>query len=283
MLFIQTVISISSMVLQNCLFNNICKKELTTNDHIYSFNMIMYAVCIALFGIAFLGGQVSAFTIALGLMFGVVTALSNFYKMRALNAGPMHITLLVTTSSMIIPTMSGVFFGEKFSLLKLISVVFLIGFIYLSFNKTDDKKTNKKWFLFCVLAFLFQGSIGVLQKIHQFSEYKGELNGFLFVAFICSLVYSRIRTGKSYRELGFRKKHIMFAIVCGVCTYIMNFLNLKLSGLLPSQLFFPLVNGSAIVLSSLMSVLFFKEHLSKKQLIGLCGGIVSLIAICFVK
>ena len=283
MLFIQIVISITSMVLQNCLFNNICKKKLTTNDHVYRFNMIMYGVCITLFGMAALGGKVSVFTIALGLMFGVVTALSNFYKMRALSAGPMHITLLVTTSSMIIPTMSGVFFGEKFSLLKLIFVVVLIGFIYLSFNKTDNKKTNKKWFLFCVLAFLFQGSIGVLQKIHQFSEYKGELNGFLFVAFLCSLIYSRIRTGKSYRELGFRKKHIMFAIVCGVCTYIMNFLNLKLSGLLPSQLFFPLVNGSAIVLSSLMSVLFFKEHLSKKQLIGLCGGIVSLIAICFVK
>lgn len=113
MLFIQTVISISSMVLQNCLFNNICKKELTTNDHIYRFNMIMYAVCIALFGIAVLGGQVSAFTIALGLMFGVVTALSNFYKMRALTSGPMHITLLVTTSSMIIPTMSGVFLGKS--------------------------------------------------------------------------------------------------------------------------------------------------------------------------
>ena len=283
MLFIQTVISISSMVFQNCLFNNICKKELTTNDHIYRFNMIMYAVCIALFGIAVLGGQVSFFTVALGLLFGVVTALSNFYKMRALNAGPMHITLLVTTSSMIIPTMSGVFFGEKFSLLKLIFVVLLIGFIYLSFNKTDDKKTNKKWFLFCVLAFLFQGSIGVLQKIHQFSEYKGELNGFLFVAFICSLVYSRIRTGKSYRELGFRKKHIMFAIVCGVCTYIMNFLNLKLSGLLPSQLFFPLVNGSSIVLSSLMAVLLFKEKLNKKQLIGLVGGIASLILICIVR
>jgi len=63
----------------------------------------------------------------------------------------------------------------------------------------------------------------------------------------------------------------------------MNFLNLRLSGLLPSQLFFPLVNGSAIVLSSLMSVLLFKEHLSKKQTVGLVGGIASLIVMCFVK
>lgn len=44
MLLIQTFISISSAVLQNCLFNNVCKKELETNDHIYRFNMIMYAV-----------------------------------------------------------------------------------------------------------------------------------------------------------------------------------------------------------------------------------------------
>lgn len=140
MLFIQTFISISSMVLQNCIFNNICKKELTTNDHIYRFNMIMYAVCIALFGIAVLGDQVSFFTIALGLLFGVFTALSNFYKMCALTSGPMHITLLVTTSSMIIPTISGIFFGERFSFLKLILVVILIGFTYLSFDQTDNKK-----------------------------------------------------------------------------------------------------------------------------------------------
>jgi len=242
----------------------------------------MYAVCIVLFGIGALGGQVSFFTIVLGFLFGVITALSNFYKMCALTSGPMHITLLVTTSSMIIPTMSGVFFGERFSLSKLILVVILIGFIYLSFDKTDNKKTNKKWWLFCALAFFFQGSIGVLQKIHQFSEYKGELNGFLLVAFICSLIYSRIRTKKSYREVGFRKKHIIFAIVCGVCTYTMNFLNLRLSGLIPSQLFFPIVNGSAIVLSSLMAVVIFKEKLSKKQLIGLVGGIISLIMICIV-
>ena len=62
----------------------------------------------------------------------------------------------------------------------------------------------------------------------------------------------------------------------------MNYLNLKLSGLIPSQLFFPLINGSTIVLSALLSVAVFKERLNKKQIIGLCGGILSLIAICLV-
>lgn len=282
MILFQTILSVSAMVLQNCLFNSVCKKKLTTNDHVYRFNMIMYAVCICLFALGLIGGSISGFTIFLALIFGTVTALSNLYKMLALSSGPMHITLLITTSSMIIPTMSGVFFGERFSAAKLVAVLVLIGFIYMSFEKSNDEKVNVKWILYNALAFLFQGSIGVLQKIHQSSAYKDELDGFLCVAFICSMLYSRIRARKSFSELGFNRWHVTIAAVCGLCAYTMNILNLKLSGLLPSQLFFPLVNGSAIVLSSLMSVFFFREKISKKQLVGLCGGIASLIAICLV-
>lgn len=283
MIIFQIILSISSMVLQNCILNNVCKRDLQTSDHVYRFNILTYAVCILLFGIISLSSGFSIFTVCMGLLFGVVTAFSNYYKMLSLSSGPMHITLLITTSSMIIPTLSGVFFGEGFSLPKLCVVALLIFFIYLSLEKKGDSKINKRWLIFCSLAFIFQGSIGVLQKIHQSSAHKDEAGVFLFVAFICSLIYSHIRAKKSFKELNFTKKHFAFALICGMCTFGMNFLNLKLSGLLPSQLFFPIVNGSAIILSSVMSVLLFKEKLTKKQIIGLCGGIVSLIAICLIK
>jgi drug/metabolite transporter (DMT)-like permease len=271
------------MVIQNCILNKVCKKELQTADHVYRFNILTYIVCIILFGIVALSGGISLFTLCIGLLFGVVTAFSNYYKMLSLSNGPMHITLLITTSSMIIPTMSGIFFGETFSLPKLCVVVVLIFFIYLSLEKKSNSRINKRWLIFCSLAFIFQGSIGVLQKIHQSSSHKNETGSFLFIAFICSLVYSNIRAKKSFKALNFTKKHIWFALICGICTFGMNFLNLKLSGILPSQLFFPIVNGSAIILSSLMSILLFKEKLTKKQIIGLCGGLVALIAICLVK
>jgi drug/metabolite transporter (DMT)-like permease len=271
------------MVAYNSLINGVCKKDLKTTDHVHAFSSIFYAVCVVLFALVALGGGISWFTVILGLAFGVVTNLSAYYKMRALASGPMHVTLLVTTSSMIIPTMSGVFFGESFSIPKLCVVALLIFFIYLSLEKKGDSKINKRWLIFCLLAFIFQGSIGVLQKIHQSSVHKDETGAFLFVAFICSLLYSHIRAKKNFKELNFTKKHLAFALICGICTFGMNFLNLRLSGLLPSQLFFPVVNGSAIILSSVMSVLLFKEKLTKKQIIGLCGGILSLIAICLVK
>lgn len=283
MIIFQTIISITSIVLQNCIFNNVCKKDLQTGAHVYRFNTLSYAICILLFGIIAISRGFSLFTIFLGVLFGVVTALSNYYKMQSLSCGPMHITLLITTSSMIIPTMSGVFFGENFSVYKLILVFVLIFFIYLSLEKKNSTEINKKWLIFCALAFVLQGSIGVLQKIHQSSEHKDEIGGFLFVAFICSIVYSHFRAKKGFKALNFNRKLFIFAPICGLCTFLMNFLNLRLSGLLPSQIFFPVVNGSAIILSSVMSVIIFKEKLTKRQIMGLCGGILSLISICLVN
>lgn len=276
------VTSITTMVLQNCLFNNSCKTALTTSKHINLFNTVVYSVCVLMFGILLLKEKLSLFTVLLGLLFGVVTALSNLFKMLSLSNGPMNITLLVTTSSMVIPTMSGVFFGEAFSLAKLFVVVILIWFIYLSVSKSDDTKIGRKWFLFCLLAFLFQGTVGVLQKIHQNSAHKTEVSGFLFVAFICAIIFCFIRNRGVNQKIKLDKKMVIIGLICGGCSFGMNYINLKLSGLLPSQLFFPLVNGSAIVLSSLMSVIIFREKLSKRQTVGLIGGIVSLIAICLV-
>lgn len=275
------ILSISSVVLQNGIFNSVCKKHLKTNDDIFKFNIFVYAVCILIFGILTLNGSISLYTVLLGMLFGVVTALSNLYKMLALSKGPMHITLLITTSSMIIPTLSGVFFGEKFSLFKILLVLILIYFIYLSIGKSKEGKINKSWGIYCLLAFILMGSIGIIQKMHQTSSHKSEISGFLFVSFFISLIISglRVKDKKNFKD---KKNLIPLAMICGVCTFTMNFLNLKLSGLLPSQLFFPLVNGSAIVLSSVMSAVLFKERISKRQTVGLIGGILSLIGICIV-
>lgn len=276
------LISISSMVLQNGLFNYVTKRRLHTNTATISFNFLIYTVCIIPFGIMMLTGRVSFYTVILGLLFGVATFLSNTYKLLALTNGPMHITLLFTTSSMIIPALSGVFFGETFSPLKLGVTAILLLFLYLSFEKNDSTRIGGKWFFLSLLSFIFQGIIGVLQKIHQSSPHRSESGGFLFVTFICAAVFCLIRNKGKFDSSVANKKIVFIGLLCGICSFAMNFINLKLSGLLPSQLFFPLVNGSAIVLSSLMSVVLFKEHLSKKQTIGLIGGILSLITICFV-
>lgn len=276
------VTSVSSAVLQNCLTNKVCKKNLDTNSKINLFNIFVYIACSVLFGAMLIGGKLSPFTILFGAFYGIIAALGQFYKVHALQIGPMNITLLITTSSMIIPTMSGVFFGEKFSIAKLCAVFVLLFFIYLSLQKGGDSKFNKKWVFYCVFAFLSIGADGVIQKVHQKSVYKPEITGFLFVAFAFAIIFNLILNKGIDTKVKLPKSTIIFALICGCCTFAMNFINLKLVGMLPSQLFFPLVNGSVIIMTSILSVVIFKEHLTKRRAIGLVGGIASLIAICLV-
>ena len=276
------IASVSSMVLQNGLFNFVAKNELNKKTSVSSFNLLMYITCAVVFGALTLFGTISVYTVLIGLVYGVLAFLTYNYRLTALKNGPMHLTMLFTTSSMIIPTLSGVFFGEEFSIYKLLVVFVLLFFLYLSFAQDKNSKIGKKWFFCCLIAFLCQGILGILQKIHQASEYKSETSAFLLAAFVCAIVLSLITNKGKFDSVIKKSKVILIAVACGVCGFAMNYINLILAGVLPSQLFFPVVNGSSIVLTSISSVVLFKEHLTKKQAIGLIGGIISLIVICLV-
>ena len=173
MIPILATLSIGSMVLQNGLLNGVCKKTLQSQAQVNFFNVMQYVICVVIFGALLLAGTLSWYTVIVAVLFGLVTALGSFYKLLALSEGPMHITLLITTSCMIVPTLSGVFFGERFSWGKFAVMLVLIVCIYLSIGKQEDgTKANGKWLVYCLLSFVFLGLIGVLQKIHQSSPYK---------------------------------------------------------------------------------------------------------------
>ena len=55
---------------------------------------------------AAMGSKVSVFSILLGALFGAVTLLMNLCKIKAMAKRPMHLTVMIVTSSMIIPALS---------------------------------------------------------------------------------------------------------------------------------------------------------------------------------
>ena len=54
-------------------------------------------------------------------------------------------------------------------------------------------------------------------------------------------------------------------ILAGICSAANNKINLYLSGIMDSAVFFPVVNGGGLVLASLASYIVFKEKLSLKN------------------
>ena len=265
--YILLSVSMFSIVLQNGLFNTVSKKKFKTRFDTFHYNAWLDLICFLLFAVLAIGSKISVYSVVLGLIFGIVTMFSNFFKMTALSKGPMHITILITTASMIIPAMSGaIMFGESFSIGKALAIMLLIFFIYISLKKDKGAQLNKQWILYCALAFVFQGTIGIIQKIHQTSAHKEELLVFLAAAFVFSFIFSLFMAKGGKTKLNFSKREYIFAAICGVCTFLMNYINLKLSGILPTQLFFPLVNGGAIILTSIVSVVIFKEKIDAIKL-----------------
>ena len=240
-------------------------------------------------------GETSVFTFLLGILFGAVVATQGVMTLKAMEIGPMSYTSVIVSFSMLISALSGVVLGidAGISIWQIIGIVFMLGSFLFAVEKDKEKrKASWRWLTFCLIAFCCCGSVGVMQKIHQHSEYKDELGSFLLIAFITSFVMLSVLTfvtSKKEKTPIFAKTEdgkldyvaFLIPILIGVMTAVNHKLNLYLSGVMPSAVFFPIVNGGGLVLTTLSAVLIFRERISGRQWIGVGLGVVSIICLCF--
>ena len=262
---------------------------------------LVSAIALTIMAICFYGVSsilsVSLFTLILAVAFGIITAVQQIMVLKAFENGPFAYTTVITSLSMLIPTLSGVliFRDETIKPLQYVGIALMVVCLILSVKTTGDKSERKasfKWLSLCAVAFVCTGLIGVMQKWHQSSDSKGELNAFLIIAFIIAFVYSAImslillkkepeceQTGK--KALPFLALiPIVLTIVAGACVAVNNMFNLYLTGVLPAAEFFPLVNGGGLILATLSGLVLFREKLSLRQWIGIGFGIVAVFMLC---
>jgi len=241
-------------------------------------------------------GASSAFTVILGIVFGAITALQGIANITALQIGPMSYTSVIISFSTLISALSGVmFFDESLGWAQIVGIVLmLVSFILAAKSGGEEKKANLKWLSLCLVAFVATGGIGIMQKVHQSSEHREELNAFLVIAFVssailCTIFAALLRRHESKTTNTADKVHksrkrlwllLGIMIAGGACVAANNKFNLYLSGVMDSAVFFPIVNGGGLVLTTLSAVLLFKERLSAKQWIGVVFGIASVVFLC---
>lgn len=281
-------LSIGLSVLNSGVNNRFCKSPRWTPAAALLVNCLscLVAACV-LFVLSRGVITASPFTVCLGILFGIITALSLSFNLAALSSGPMNLTVMLVSCAMLIPALAGplvwheAFVPEQGVGLGLMTVSFLI-----CFSSRSPGNRSPRWHLFTLGAFLGSGCIGVLQKIHQTSVYHEELDGFLFAAFVSGacvlglvLLGKRLRAAKPAGDGTPLRLLLTIAPVNGICTALINKLNLYLSGVLPGILFFPLVNGGVILLSILASRVLFHEKMTPKQVLGVVLGVLSIFLI----
>ncbi len=291
--YILLIVSVFS-TMTGGIINSIYGKKKAKNEADFQlFNLIGSLICSAvILAVAVFSSSSfpSSFTVLLALVFGVVTALGAVFTVKALSKGPVSYTTLITTSSMIIPALSGwIFWHEEIGITKIFGIVLMLISVALAvINKEDGKqKTTIKWLFLALAAGLFSGLVGVLQKIHQSSEHSGELMYFLVIAFSFSAVYSAstlfvLKQKKIKPTVKFSLKSsagLMF-VGSGAAIALPNMINLYLSGVMSSIVFFPVVNGSNLLLMLLVSVVLFREKLRKAQWFGFAIGCTAIALLC---
>lgn len=289
-----TVSVIMNILSTGILRNDFCKKEIRSSADLHTFNAIssiLSAVTLAL--IALFGKSLclpSAYTLGMGVVFGIATALCAVLAMKALESGPLSYTNVIIACGMVIPSLSGMLlFGETISMGQYAGMALMLISLACAVD-TSNKESGMsvRWLMLCLGSFLCSGGVGVMQKLHQSSVHREELGVFLVIAFIVSALFSfvsariSLRRGEQVTVLSTARirKLIIFSIVCGIGIALCNQINMYLAGVMEAVIFYPVVNGGFMLLNILAGVLLWHEKLSRRQWFGLIMGGAAIFLLC---
>lgn len=246
------------------------------------------ALCSVLTAAAITGfGGVSLFTVLAGLVFSLVLTFGQMLYMEALAAGEVSVTAFIYSCGFLIPTFAGVlFWHEPVTVPKTAGVAMLLLAFFL-ISRTPAKEGEKrsggrKWRICAFSAMTMSGILGLMQKFHQTSAHKAEIGSFLAVAMLASVGLSAIialLNREGAKDVKFTGKLTAAALSCGAVYGVANFINLRLAGVIPATLQYPLVNGGTIVLTAILGRVFFRERLTRMKTAGILIGIAAMIVI----
>ncbi len=248
-------------------------------------NAFFFAGISSLFALVFfciIAGFKFSFTpefIPYSIGFATAYALCTVCINTALSKGTLSITNLIYSYSLLIPTFYGIIFlKEKISYLAYIGIALLaISLLLINFKK-EQTKFSFAWIVFLAVSFVGNGMCAVIQKMQQTAfngNYKSE---FMIVALaICTVVL--IISGMFMR--GNKKQMLkdcgIAAPAVGIANGITNLATMVLFGLIPNAIIFPTISGGSMVVTLIVSIIMFKEKLSKLQILGYSIGIISVV------
>lgn len=193
---------------------------------------------------------------------------------------------VATKMSVAIPVFFGIIlYNESTGILKVTGILLALVAVYLTSIKTSTGiKIKKENLIFPLLVFLGSGIIDTTIKYLE-TTYVAEDEVALFstsIFAIAGMIGIIILIGQAAKgKLNITGKNILGGIILGVPNYFSIYflvMALRSEGFESSTVF--TINNVAIVLfSTLLGILLFKEHLIKKNWIGILLAIISILLV----
>lgn len=265
------------------------KDKFSWPDGLLLSNIVTAAVGIAVFSVGGLdfSALASPTIILMALLFGLCTMLSQMLHIIAVKNGSVSVCSLIYSCGFVIPTAFGIFvYNDNLTLLSLLGIIILIVGIYFVSKPTSGSTNGKKWLIPAFSAMLCSGLVGILQKVYRKTYPERGLDEFLMLAFGFMLVISLVlKLALHNKETAVKPKknyaYWVTMLLLAVSVVTANKLNLYLSGVMSSGIFYPCVNGGCIMITAVASRILFREKLALGQWLGIIGSVVAIVLIVF--
>ena len=247
----------------------------------YTFTTLI-ALTAALFFLVSSGGNLS-FPMSLlpwSAGFGIGYGLTIFFSILAVNCGSLALTSLVVSYSLILPTLFGIFFfHEPVTVLFVIGMLLLMLSLFMINMSSGSVQISLKWCIYVLISFLANGACSIVQSAQQRhfeGAYKSEFM-ILALSMVCVvlIVLSLVKEKDDLRVC--LKSGILYGSVCGLTNGIVNLLCMVLVVRMSVSIMFPILSAGSILATAAVSILFYKEALSKNQLIGVALGVGAIV------
>lgn len=195
----------------------------------------------------------------------------------ALACGPMAITSIIASFSLIIPYIFGIaVFGEPIKVTGIFGVLLIAASIVLmNFKKPEN--LSVRWWLFSLITFLTNGICSVMQKYHQLrfpGKYSTEfMLTAMMAVFVILSAASLVRKEKEKEKMRFTA----LGFIAGALNAIANYLTIYIAATENASTLFPIISVANAVAACGFGYFVFGEKLRNTQLFGLALGIASVV------
>lgn len=207
------------------------------------------------------------------ILFLVLSGISNtllwICYFKALDLGTVSkVTPIDKTSIILTLILSSIFLNEKITIIKVLSIIFILVGTLLTIRKNDEESKDNKWILYAVLTAIFTSTTTVISKV-GIENTNTNLTTFLRTIIVLILLTIITLFKKKFKDIKkLNKNNYLFIILSGISTSLSWLFYFKALSLGEASVVFP-IEKLSLVVSIVTSTIFLKERLNKKQIIGI--------------
>ncbi len=215
--------------------------------------------------------------------FSIFYSMGVAFSVIAIMTGPLSLTSLISSYSLVIPALYGIMTGDKVDGFLVGGIVLLlVSLFFVNMEKKDDKKITLKWAVFVFLAFLGNGGCSTVQTAQQQALDGRYKNEFMIIALLITAVTLFVAAflTKERKTIGISlKKGFVWYTVCGIANGAVNLFVMMLVSVykMPPSVMFPLISAGGIIVTVAVSMTLYKEKLTLYQILGVILGIGAVV------